>query len=498
MKWPGLRNLEGYLPEALEKGYRQYYLKTDTRVASISMVFLTIILAVFAYSDYILFGFSLIFYILLGLRILYCVYFIVLMLYLRSNTIPPRFDNNLFAWLLAGIALVTMINATRPPDYIGNIAVDAVLILLVYMGMPMKLLYRILGALIFTAGEFIMLLFFRYQEGSTAVFSSMVALLMANAVGILGSSLLYSFRRREYRQRIEKEEIANEWQETFNSITDLISIQDTDCRLIRVNKAYASAFHKTPAELEGRHCFNIVHGTDAPIENCPHIQTLKTDASQTEEVFEPTLGRFLEVTTSPIRDTGGKIIYTVHLAKDITERKKMESDLKDMATHDGLTGLPNRTLLYDRFNIAAAGATREKRKMVMMVMDLDKFKTVNDTYGHIAGDQLLKEVAARLTAMLRKSDTIARVGGDEFVVFLPEIAENIDATKAASKVLRGFVDPFKINDVSFNVTSSIGIAIYPDNGTGMEELLRKADAAMYAAKESGRNNYRFFEEKMPL
>jgi diguanylate cyclase (GGDEF)-like protein/PAS domain S-box-containing protein len=497
MKWPVLGNLEGKLPENLEKGYREYYLKTDTRVAGVAMIFFAILLAAFAYSDYLLFGLAPLFFILLSFRIAFCMYFVALLLYLRKNTIPPKFDSNLFIWLLTGIVLVTFINSTRPPTYVGNIAIDVILILLVFMGMPMKMRFRVVGAAVFTVGEMVMLLFFRHGEGSAGLFANLVALVMANILGIFSSSLLFSFRRREYAERIEKEEIAREWQSTFNSITDMISIQDVNCRLVRVNKAYADAFQKTAEDLEGKPCFEVVHGTKEPIDNCPHIKTFKTSKTQIEEIFEPKLGKFLEITTSPIFDSSGKLIYTVHLTKDVSERKKMENNLTQMATHDGLTGLPNRTLLNDRFVVAMAKAEREKKQLALMIMDLDKFKTINDTYGHATGDRLLKAVASRLKDIMRKSDTVARIGGDEFVVLLPEINDSQNATRAAGKILRSFAGPFLLDDVSVTVTASIGIAIWPEHGRDMESLLHNADSAMYIAKESGRNAYRFYEATIP-
>ena len=542
---------------------------------------------------------------------------------------------------------------------------------------------------------------------------------------------------------------SEQWQATFDAISDLISIQDKDFKLIRVNKAYADAFQVRPEELIGRHCYEIVHNSSGPIPNCPHEQAIKCKSGVTEEVFEPLLGMYMEVSCSPIFNEQGELEGTVHIVKDITQRKKIEEErqkaierirdlynnapagyhsldkdgtfvgvndtelawlgyerdeliekkkffdlltaesrevfqrefpgfkergwvkdlefdlvrkdgttfptlvnataikdeqgnflmsrttlfditeikrlqrvvtesekkfrtileeindsyfeldlagnftfvnnalcrvlrvtkeevvganfrsitildeindilaqfvrvretgephkglifrlaLKDgvtefaeisvspqkdergniigfrcvgrdvtermemqnklavMAMHDALTGLPNRSLLYDRFNIAWAQAHRNNRKLAVMELDLDRFKTINDTLGHAAGDELLKATADRLTALVRKSDTVARLGGDEFVVLIPEFTNIKDVLKTAQKILSAFQKPFAIYGQEFEVTTSIGIAVFPRDGSSIEELLKAADAAMYYTKEHGRNSYKLSDDK---
>jgi diguanylate cyclase (GGDEF)-like protein/PAS domain S-box-containing protein len=172
---------------------------------------------------------------------------------------------------------------------------------------------------------------------------------------------------------------------------------------------------------------------------------------------------------------------------DITLRKQMEQQLREMATHDSLTGLPNRTLLYDRCEIAMASAKRNNKIVVIMTLDLDFLKSVNDELGHDMGDRLLVAAAARLTGSLRKSDTVARTGGDEFVILLWEVDHKTDAISVAEKILEDFRKPFIIDGNSLNVTISIGIATYPENGGTIEELLKTSDRLMYTAKQNGRN-----------
>ncbi|MGA9349291.1 MAG: diguanylate cyclase [Anaerolineae bacterium] len=187
---------------------------------------------------------------------------------------------------------------------------------------------------------------------------------------------------------------------------------------------------------------------------------------------------------------GRKILLTT--ARDITERKRTEEQLAYMATHDPLTGLPNRMLFNDRLTVALAHAQRNWQKLAVMLLDLDHFKDVNDTLGHSVGDKLLQAVGERLTSLLRKSDTIARMGGDEFMLILPKIARVEDTARVAQKVLESFRGPFVFDGHEVHITTSIGIAIYPNDGEDADTLMRDADMAMYRAKAQGRNNYQHY------
>ena len=199
--------------------------------------------------------------------------------------------------------------------------------------------------------------------------------------------------------------------------------------------------------------------------------------------------RYAETSISLIKNGQGKPIGFRSVGRDVTERKQMEQKLLEMATHDALTGLPNRTLLYDRCGIALANAQRNKKMLVIMTLDLDLFKDVNDTLGHDMGDKVLIAAAGRLTGALRKSDTVARMGGDEFVLLLGEIDDKDDTVNVAEKILEDFRRPFVIDGHSLNVTVSMGIAIYPENGNSMEELLKSSDRLMYSAKQNGGNRF---------
>lgn len=177
---------------------------------------------------------------------------------------------------------------------------------------------------------------------------------------------------------------------------------------------------------------------------------------------------------------------------DITERKNNESYLEYLSTHDQLTGVANRSLLYDRLNHALAHAKRDQKMIAVFFLDLDGFKTINDLFGHLVGDQYLTRIAKRLTGNLRESDTVARFGGDEFILVLENI-NSVDGIKPITeKILKSIARPYRINDNICQVTTSIGISIYPLDGTTTEELISKADTAMYRAKQLGKNQYRFF------
>jgi diguanylate cyclase (GGDEF)-like protein len=160
-----------------------------------------------------------------------------------------------------------------------------------------------------------------------------------------------------------------------------------------------------------------------------------------------------------------------------------------MAFHDSLTGLPNRKLFSDRLGIALAQAQRNQKKVVVAMIDLDHFKVVNDNLGHDVGDLLLRAAAERLASVLRKGDTIARFGGDEFLLILPDLEVIEDATQVAQKIVDSFCQPFFINTHQLAVTTSIGIAVYPNDGTDEGILLKNADNAMYLAKQAGRARY---------
>ncbi|RJQ40257.1 MAG: sensor domain-containing diguanylate cyclase [Nitrospiraceae bacterium] len=201
---------------------------------------------------------------------------------------------------------------------------------------------------------------------------------------------------------------------------------------------------------------------------------------------------------SAIKNNEGNISNYVGVFTDITRRKITEDHLKRVANYDMLTGLPNRVLFNELLSHAVVQAKRDKKKLAVMFLDLDNFKTVNDTYGHDIGDMLLQEVAQRLKECIRQSDTVSRLSGDEFAVILNQIGDISNAVFVAQKILLAHSNLFYPGGFKIKVGVSIGISLYPEDSGDAEALLKNADAAMYLAKNSGKNNYRFFSERTDI
>jgi diguanylate cyclase (GGDEF)-like protein/PAS domain S-box-containing protein len=199
---------------------------------------------------------------------------------------------------------------------------------------------------------------------------------------------------------------------------------------------------------------------------------------------------------SALRDEVGRVISILSLAQDVSSRIQAEERLQYMATHDGLTGLPNSVLLNDRLDAALIRAKRSHSRVGVMFLDLDHFKDVNDTLGHRVGDALLKELSRRIRAALRQTDVLARISGDEFVVVLEDLPDEGAPERVARKILDEVRRPFEVEGNEIHVSGSLGLALHPDDGTDAETLLKNADAAMYHAKELGRNGFRLFSSEL--
>ncbi|GEM_PF-3552708 len=193
-----------------------------------------------------------------------------------------------------------------------------------------------------------------------------------------------------------------------------------------------------------------------------------------------------------VYDDEGRYVMSRSTLFDITVRQGYEAKIRELAYHDVLTSLPNRQLLLDRINQGLAKTERSQLLLAILFLDLDKFKDINDRLGHDIGDELLKTIAVRVTASVRGSDTVARSGGDEFIIVLPEISDRHDAVLVAQKILTGIGSVMYVKGYELDVSASIGIAFYPSDGDNAFELMKKADMAMYVAKEAGRNCYRLY------
>lgn len=206
----------------------------------------------------------------------------------------------------------------------------------------------------------------------------------------------------------------------------------------------------------------------------------------------------IEDTAAPIHDRSGQVTGAVIVFHDVSVARAMSLRMSHLAQHDFLTDLPNRMLLQDRLTQAIASAHRHRKSLAVLFLDVDRFKHINDSLGHAAGDQLLRSIAQRLVACVRSSDTVSRQGGDEFVVLLSEVAHAEDATFTAEKILAAMSRPHRIDHQDLHVTVSVGIGVYPDDGADTETLLKHADLALFQAKAHGRGNHQFSESRVKL
>jgi diguanylate cyclase (GGDEF)-like protein len=204
----------------------------------------------------------------------------------------------------------------------------------------------------------------------------------------------------------------------------------------------------------------------------------------------------IEDTAAPIHDLRGQVTGAVIVFHDVGVARAMSLRMSYLAQHDFLTGLPNRMLLSDRLTQAIASAHRYGKSLALLFLDLDHFKHINDSVGHAIGDQLLRSIAGRLVACVRSSDTVSRQGGDEFVILLSEVTRAEDAALTAEKILAAASRPHRIDHQDFQITASVGIGVYPDDGTDAETLLKNADLALFHAKAHGRSNHQFFKPDM--
>ncbi len=279
----------------------------------------------------------------------------------------------------------------------------------------------------------------------------------------------------------------------MDAVPAMISYVDKDLYYRFVNHQYEKWFHRPATEIVGKRIKDMLGEEQYQfIEH--HIEAVLRGERVVYErqiLFEREK-RDVRVNLVPHFEDGGAVTGFFILINDITDLKKMEETIKHQASHDELTGLANRALFADRFRHAAAEARRNNKRLGLMFLDLDRFKVINDTLGHDTGDELLKQAGARLTACTRRSDTVARIGGDEFNILVTGIARAEDTLPIIKKIRGSFEQPFLIKGQVLHVTASIGISIYPDDGQDLETLLKYADVAMYHAKEKGGNDHQFY------
>jgi diguanylate cyclase (GGDEF)-like protein/PAS domain S-box-containing protein len=325
---------------------------------------------------------------------------------------------------------------------------------------------------------------------------------LITAIMVYGRSLaLQSAQafKRELAERRRAEAGMRLAEKVFDTVDAAVLVTDQNNRIIKVNPAFTMITGYSAAEAIGQTTHMLSSGAHPPEFYKEMWTTLEANGSWQGEISNRRKnGEFYTewLSINEVRDNEGSLTHYVALFSDISDRKAAEAHMHTLAHYDPLTGLPNRTLLSDRLQQAITAAKREKSHMSLMFVDLDKFKAVNDTLGHHIGDLLLKDVAKRVQQCLRESDSAARIGGDEFVVLLPLIEAESDAIAVAEKIRSALYLPFELAGHRLNISSSIGVAVYPEHGSDEKTLLRNADTAMYYAKEAGRNNVMLFEQKM--
>lgn len=287
--------------------------------------------------------------------------------------------------------------------------------------------------------------------------------------------------------------------EALDNVPAYIYMKDPQSRYVYASRPTLELFGCSAAELVG--CDDTRFFPPDTVKRLRDIDARVFRGEQTDEEVVVALDSggqriYWELKTPIYVDAEKTSIWgLLGVSIDITERKQMEEQIRTLAYFDALTSLPNRRMLLDRLAHALSQARRYQRALAIMFLDLDNFKKINDTLGHDIGDELLKEVAIRLNGCVRTGDTVARQGGDEFIIVLAEITQPNDAAQVADKIINALKVPVCIGDHTLEVSMSIGIAVYPINGNDdAVELMKKADLAMYAAKVAGRNGYRFFAE----
>ncbi|MBP9727692.1 MAG: EAL domain-containing protein [Gammaproteobacteria bacterium] len=286
----------------------------------------------------------------------------------------------------------------------------------------------------------------------------------------------------------------------LESIADGILVVDVSGKIVDFNQKFLEMWNIPQTVMQKNNFDSIVEFSSNQLESPKKlISVIKSnnEAVNIDSFSEVNLknGKTFEIYSLPHK-VRNIIVGRVWDFRDVSERKKMQDALLKEATTDKLTGLPNRSLLYDRIQQAIADAERNKKLLAIIFMDLDRFKLVNDSLGHSMGDYLLRAIARQLSALIRKTDTVSRLGGDEFVVLLTDLNEKEQAQLVANKILSKIASPVEIEDHKFFVTGSIGVSLYPNDGTTVEALIKNAETAMYTSKELGKNMINFYTESM--
>jgi diguanylate cyclase (GGDEF)-like protein/PAS domain S-box-containing protein len=295
------------------------------------------------------------------------------------------------------------------------------------------------------------------------------------------------------------EEAYAELNQIFNSTADGMRVIDENFNIIRVNKKLLEMIDKTEEEVLGKKCYELF-----PEFNCKNSSCLLNLNKEGRDYVEFETKLFKEkgqnipcnVVVTPFVNTEGNLVGVLESIRDITKRKEYEEKINILAYHDYLTGLPNRLCFIKFLEQEISKAMEAEGKFAVVFIDLDDFKSVNDSLGHSVGDKLLIEVAKRLSKVMRNIDRISRVGGDEFILYLADTENTDEIKKVAERILHAVEQPFLINGHEILVSASLGISIFSADGTDAETLIKRADISMYRAKEQGKNSYAFYTTEL--
>lgn len=319
---------------------------------------------------------------------------------------------------------------------------------------------------------------------------------------------LMSVHDLSHTRKIEESLLESE--ERFRRVADEapfpMMIHAEDGEVLEINKAWSEATGYTHADipdiaswLERAYGQNTQQVQDVK-QHIERVYGISQRVDQGEFIVRCKDGslRTWHFNAAPVGKLNDGRRYVVSMAQDVSERNAAQQQIEFLAYHDALTRLPNRLLAKDHLEQAILVAERENTKVALLFVDLDKFKTINDSLGHVIGDGLLKSVSVRLRECLRDTDTLSRQGGDEFLIVLNNASDTESVTVVAEKILERMAEPFEIDHYELSISLSIGIAVYPDDGKDFDTLLKQSDTAMYQAKESGRNTYRFHTDQMNI
>ncbi|BBA32572.1 hypothetical protein sS8_0607 [Methylocaldum marinum] len=397
----------------------------------------------------------------------------------RSLTFAP--GNGLPGKIWTSRKSIWIADLARDPDFVRASLADSAGLRAAF-GFPIGFEGRILGAIGFFSREI--------RKPKQDLMNMFTA--VGNQIG-----LFVERKRTEVELRISEEKLSS----ILGSIDNIVwSLSPTTGETLYVNAAAEKVWGRPVAELMKNKdlWLESVHPEDRERMRNTLKELLERGSLTVEYRIRRPDGeiRWLEDRVKVIYDKSGKPVRLDGVASDITERKTYEASIEYLATHDALTHLPNRTLLADRLAQALAHAKRTDRPLALLFLDLDRFKDVNDSFGHALGDALLQSVAERLLASVREGDTVARQGGDEFLILLSDLERVEDIEVVAIKVLRSLAKPFLIDGRELFMSGSIGASVYPTDGEDMETLLKHADTAMYRTKEEGGSGFRLYAREM--